>query len=75
MKTLLVIAITLIAAFAFAQLCPDTPGGYTRQPRPAGQPANYPPPGEQACFMRTTMSENSLIACYLCHAALQRRTA
>ena len=76
MKTLICIAFLLLAGIAAAQICPDTPAGYTRQPRPAGQPANYPPSGEPACFMITTMTENkSLISCYLCHEAIQRRLA
>lgn len=67
------IALVLLASVAVAQLCPDTPDGYARQSRPAGQPANYPPAGEPACFMRVTVSENTVVSCYLCHAALQKR--
>ena len=75
MKALFCIALLFIAGFAAAQICPDTPQGYTRQYRPGGEPANYPPVGEPACFMRTTQAENSLITCYLCHETMQRRTA
>lgn len=75
MKTLLCIACLLLAGIAVAQICPDTPEGYTRQYRPEGQPANYPPAGEPSCFMRFSVSENTVVSCYLCHAALQKRFA
>lgn len=60
---------------AIAQLCPDTPAGYIRQYRPAGEPANHPPSAEPVCYQRGTNEAGSYISCYLCHDYMQRRSA
>jgi len=64
---LIAAAMLLCAALAMAQVCPATPEGYTRQHRPAGEPANYPPPEEPACYMTDTQAGASYISCTLCH--------
>jgi len=61
------IALLMLIRYAGAQLCPDTPAGYTRQYRPQGEPANYPPPAEPACFMQTTTQAGSYLSCIMCH--------
>jgi hypothetical protein len=67
---LLAIALILIiiAVAGAAVLCPDTPAGYIRSNRPTDIPANYPPPEEPACYMRTTQaSNNHIFICIMCH--------
>jgi hypothetical protein len=71
---LCLIPLLALAAVAIAQICPDTPDGYTRQYRPDGTPANYPPAEEPACYMRVTNEAGSYISCYLCHDYLHRRS-
>ena len=80
MKQLLVVIAVLTALFvvtmvAIAQICPATPQGYSRQYRPQDVTPNYPPPSEPGCYMSYTMSQPTLISCYLCHSAMQRRLA
>jgi len=61
------IALLMLIRYAGAQLCPDTPAGYTRQYRPEGTPANYPPPTEPACYMQSTQASAIIPSCTLCH--------
>lgn len=56
---IVIIAFALIgsAALAIAQLCPPSDPGYVRQPRPQGEPTNYPPAGEPVCLWYTTSGQ------------------
>lgn len=66
--TIIIVSVLLLCAvLAVAQICPTTPDGYIRQPRPQGEPANYPPPGEPVCFQTGTNVAGSYISCSMCH--------
>ena len=65
-------ALLLVCGMALAQICPTAPSGYIRQLRPQGEPANYPPSTEPACFQRGTNEAANYISCYMCHDRLWR---
>jgi hypothetical protein len=73
--TLIMVALLTGSAFVYAQICPDTPDGYERQTRPPGEPANYPPLAEPACYQRGTAYSANYISCHLCHYQMWKESA
>jgi hypothetical protein len=56
-----------MAAISHGQTCPEAPVGYQRQHRPQGEPPNYPPAEEPACYMIYTNATGNYISCIMCH--------